>query len=186
MAKLLRYSSVFILLLSFLISCSQSQGAKQDNTVQAISAKKQTNLDSLPEPVGRVNDFEGLFTSEQISSLDSLLNTFETKTTIQIAIVTVDTTAVAKEKFEDFTLRLANDWGVGQKDKNNGILIGISRGYRKIRIQNGKGIEKLVSNAETQIIVNEFIPGFKEGDYYKGTLNGVTKFINLLNTKLKQ
>jgi uncharacterized protein len=95
-------------------------------------------------------------------------------TTIEIAIVTLDTSCTTAEAFNDLALHIANTWGVGKKDKNNGVTICISKGYRKIRICNGYGIEKLINDAETkQIVDSYFIAAFKKGDYYNGTLEGL-------------
>jgi uncharacterized protein len=69
------------------------------------------------------------------------------------------------------------------KRKNNGIVIGISRGYRKMRIQNGKGIESVLTDEETKKIIDtSFIPHFREGKYYEGTINGLK---NLMETLIK-
>lgn len=71
-----------------------------------------------------------------------------------------------------------------KKHKDNGVLIAISKGYRQIRIQNGNGIEKIITDNETkEIIDNFFIPDFKKGNYYDGTLKGLVELINLLKPK---
>ena len=89
---------------------------------------------------------------------------------------------VTKNNFDALTLKLANAWGVGQKDKNNGILIGISAGYKKMRIQNGRGIEKILSDSVTRVIVDSsFIPLFKKDHYFNGTLVGINAIIKKLN-----
>jgi len=61
------------------------------------------------------------------------------ESSIQIAIVTVDSTS--KKKFNDLALKIANQWGVGEKVKDNGILFAFSKLHRQIRIVNGYGIE---------------------------------------------
>ena len=144
----------------------------------AISAQK---IDSIPKPIGRVNDFEGIFTIEQSHVLDSMLISFEKKTTIQIAIITIDTSMMKKDELDAWTLKVLNSWGVGQKNQDNGILIGISRGYRRMRIQNGYGIEKILTDKETkQIIDNDFIPFFKKAEYFEGTVNGLNALMKKL------
>lgn len=81
-------------------------------------------------------------------------------------------------------MHIAQTWKIGKAEKDNGILIGISKGYRRIRIQNGNGIEKIITDEETKkIIENYFIPEFKKGEYYKGTLNGLREIINVLKSK---
>jgi len=142
----------------------------------------QTTKDtSIPKAIGYVNDFEKIYAPEEIETLDSLIADFDKRTTIQISIITIDTTMMKKEELDSWTLKVMKTWGVGRKDKNNGILIGISRGYRVIRIQNGYGIEKILSNQETkEIIDKDFIPFFKEAKYFEGTMNGLQALMKKL------
>lgn len=157
------------------------------NSTGQVKTKKQVHSywDSLPNPVGWVNDFEQLFTDKQKKYLDSIIEDFKRQTEIEIAIVTIDSSATATEQFDSLTLIIANKWGVGQAGKDNGILIGISKGHRRIRIQNGYGIEKLITDNETkQIIDKYFVPEFKKGNYYNGTRNGMMKLFDLLKFKL--
>jgi uncharacterized protein len=124
--------------------------------------------------LGWTSDFEHIFTKDQILVLDSIISKFEKETTTEIAIVTIDSSWTTKESFDSLTLAIFRNWGVGKKVKNNGILIGISTKLRKIRIQNGYGIETILSDAETKkIIDNTIIPEFKNGNYFEGTKNGL-------------
>ncbi len=137
--------------------------------------------DTIPRPVGYINDFEHLFTPGQIDTLDNLLHDYEQRTTIEIAVLTADTSLTMYGNFDFFTLKTMSAWRVGKKESNNGMLIGISRSFRKIRIQNGSGIEKVLSNADTKKIIDEsFIPFFKKGQYYEGLLNGLKTLMQRL------
>lgn len=132
----------------------------------------------LPKATGYVNDFTHLFTTQQTHTLDSIIGLQEQQTTNQIAIITIDTSMLGKCTVDEYTLAIANEWGVGVKGKNNGVLIGIAPGLRKMRIQNGDGIEKILSNERTQIIIDSFfIPEFKNGNYFQGTMNGLAELI---------
>ncbi|HSY61918.1 MAG TPA: TPM domain-containing protein, partial [Cytophaga sp.] len=142
-------------------------------------------LDSLPKPQGLINDYESLYTMDEERKLDSIIKRFKRTTGIEIVIITFDSNCVSKENFNSLTLRIANTWHIGQKGKDNGILIGISKGHQIMRIENGYGIEKLITDKETkEIIYTAFIPYFKKNSYYDGTFNGVLKLMDLLNTKL--
>ncbi len=135
--------------------------------------------DSIPPPVGWVN--EEIFTPEEERRLDSLIQDFENRTTVEIAIITIPKSTIEEGKFEELTLRIAQTWGVGKKETNNGILIGISTGYRRIRIQNGFGIEEQMSNEQTKQILDEiYIPNAKVGDYYTGTFNTIQAIKQIL------
>ncbi|MGZ8549436.1 MAG: TPM domain-containing protein, partial [Chitinophagaceae bacterium] len=84
------------------------------------------------------------------------------------------------------TLRIANTWGVGLKNKNNGIVIGISKGYRRMRIQNGYGIENVLTDEETkQIIETSFFPSYREAEYFDGTFQGLRSLMTILEKRYK-
>jgi hypothetical protein len=128
----------------------------------------------IPSPTGNVSDFENIYTETEARILDSLISDIEVECSIEIAVVTLDSVLTSLDDFDVYTLQLANDWGIGKKGENNGILIGISSSFRKMRIENGYGIEKRLSNQETKTIIDSlFIPEFKKGDYYEGTRNGL-------------
>jgi uncharacterized protein len=138
--------------------------------------------DKLPKPIGYVNDFENILTQKEEKELNKLITDYEKKTTVEIAIVTIPTSATSKEKFDDLSLYIAKSWGVGKKVKNNGILIAISNGYSKIRIQNGLGIEKIISDETTKKVIDEkMISSFKESNYFEGLKNGVIELIRILD-----
>ncbi|MFN6084536.1 MAG: TPM domain-containing protein, partial [Fluviicola sp.] len=114
--------------------------------------------------------------------MNKLITDYEKKTTVEIAIVSITTSSTSKEKFDDLSLYIAKSWGVGKKVKNNGILIAISNGYSKIRIQNGLGIEKIISDETTKKVIDEkMISSFKESNYFEGLKNGVIELIRILD-----
>jgi uncharacterized protein len=136
---------------------------------------------SLPEPKGNVNDFVSLFLPEQQNTLEAIIGNHEKKTGDQIAIITIDSAMLGKCSVEEYTFEIANYWGVGQKEKNNGIVIGIAPGLKKIRIENGYGIEKILTNDETKTIIDsDMIPEFKNAAYFEGTRKGLIAIIKKL------
>lgn len=131
----------------------------------------------FPEKKGYVNDFEGIFSNEQISELNKIIGQHEKATTNQIAVVSIKSFEPFESLF-DYSLKLANQWGVGQKDKNNGITIVFGKQIRQIRIQVGYGLEKKLKDEEAKrIIDNVVIPEFKKGDYFAGIRNGIAEVI---------
>jgi uncharacterized protein len=166
-------------------SCQSQDTSKKITPTRLNISKERSDSLALHVPPARdyVNDFAALFTPSEIMTLDSVISAYEEATTVEIAVATVDSTMVKNEDFEDYTLVMLRMWGVGKKDKNNGILIAISPDLRRMRIQNGYGIENILTDAETKnIIDNSFIPKFKEGKYFEGTRDGIIVIIS----KLKQ
>lgn len=126
------------------------------------------------KPYGWVNDFTNLFTPAQQTELDSLITAFEKTTTVEMAIVTIDSTATGRKGFDDYIIRLHNLWGVGKKEVNNGLVIGICPSYKRIRISTGTGIMQQLTDQETKAIIDNIIlPQYRLGDYFNGTKLGL-------------
>lgn len=124
--------------------------------------------------LGWTSDFENSFTSNQIIELDSIISSFENETTNEIAVVTIESSSTTKDEFDNLILTILNNWGVGKKGINNGIVIGISTGLRQIRISNGYGIEAKLSDAETKKIIDDMIlPEFRNGKFFEGIKSGL-------------
>lgn len=136
---------------------------------------------SFPKPVGFVNDFENLLSIEEVTKLENLLITYEKQTTNEIVVVTISETGNETD-FNTYALDLANNWAVGKKGKDNGLVIVISNKLRSIRICTGTGIENILTNEICETILQEnMISNFKNGEIY----NGIESGINALIEKLK-
>lgn len=152
-----------------------------------VSQYREIFWNNLPKRVNWTTDYEGILSNAEEEKLNNLISNFEKETSIEIAIVTIDTIKVSKENFDDLSLHIAKNWTVGKKGKDNGVLIGFSKEYRKIRIELGDGTIKVLSEKETkEIIENNFIPEFLKGRYYQGLLNGTMKLMEVLRMKIKQ
>ena len=136
---------------------------------------------NIPAPGGYVSDFEKLLSDRQKKHLDSAILAFEKATTGQISIVTIDTPMVARKNFDDYVFQIANAWGVGHKGKDNGVIVGISKGYRMMRIDVGVGFENRLSDQDCKMIIDTaFIPSFKKGLYFDGISRGLQAIIKKL------
>lgn len=186
MSSIRLYFQVLILFFAFSMKAQTTDSLKLESKKSvSLESYRQVFWDNLPKPHNWTNDYENLFSKEEEIKLNQIISDFEKETTVEIAIVTIDTFKVSKEKFEDLSLHIARTWGVGKKEKSNGILIAISKGYLKIRIQNGDGIVLFLSDDETaKIIRNDIIPYFKKEDYFEGTKAGILKLIELLRKRL--
>jgi len=134
----------------------------------------------FPIPVGLINDFDNILSDEQESTLLNLVKQHEAETNNQIAIVTL-TSIQDYDGLESYSLDLANNWGVGQKNKDNGVLIAIYMKDRRIWIQNGNGIMAKLTDDETLNIIEKIIvPEFKKDDFFTGFHKGVEAIIEEL------
>jgi len=131
----------------------------------------------FPEPIGYVNDFEKLFTESQIKELTEIIVNHANETTNQIAVVTIDNYQPYETLFQ-YSYELAETWGVGQKDKDNGVVIVFGKKIREIRIMTGYGVENLLKDEEAKFIIDStIIPEFKKGDYFLGIKKGLLEII---------
>ncbi|MDP4210741.1 MAG: TPM domain-containing protein [Bacteroidota bacterium] len=144
----------------------------------------QNDIPARPEPPRLVNDMAGLLSAEEQTALERKLVTYYDSTSTQIAIVVVK--SLNGYDINDMAVRIGQKWGVGQKGKNNGIVIlikpKINNENGKVCIVNGYGVEALVTDAlSKRIIENEITPAFREGQYYQG----LNKATNVLFSLLK-
>ncbi len=127
----------------------------------------------FPRSQGHVNDFAHMFSSHTTEILESRLVDFEKTTTNQIAVVTVET--LNGRDIEGYANQLFREWGIGQKDKNNGVLILFAKNDRKSRIEVGRGLEGVLPDAICKTILDRNVrPDFRNGRFDQGVTNAVT------------
>jgi uncharacterized protein len=135
-----------------------------------------------PVPPRLVNDFAGILNKDEINTLEQKLVAFNDSTSTQIAIVTVPT-LMGYDK-ADYTQRLAEKWGIGQKGLNNGVLILVKpklpESDGQVFIAQGYGLEGVIPDITcAQIIDNDILPAFRSNDYYGGLSNSVNTLMSL-------
>jgi uncharacterized protein len=128
---------------------------------------RESILTKIPTPKSLVSDYVGILNQSQMDSLELLLVNYDNQFAIQIAVVTIY--PFMYENIESFSTNLFNKWGVGNKETNYGILFIYDFIGRKIRIENGYGIEKIYTDKETVAIIDKEIkPRFREAKYFEG------------------
>ena len=153
-------------------------------TPKQLHTYRQNLWDTLPAAIGWVNDFEDLFTEDQERFLEKTLEHFEKTTSIEIAIVTVDSNMVASDKFNEYTYRMMKIWGIGKISKSNGILICICKDYKRICVTTDFGIDRfMTANEKDKMISRDFIPYFAKNDYYDGTSSGLTALLSKITKR---
>jgi uncharacterized protein len=122
---------------------------------------------NFPQLTGRIVDQANLLSEQQQTRLTSLLAQHEEKTSNQIVIVTL--LSLQDHDIADYGVQLGRYWGIGQKDKNNGVLFIIAPEQRKVRIEVGYGLEGALTDVLSQHIIQaEIIPHFRDDDFAKG------------------
>ena len=131
---------------------------------------------ALPEPVGYVNDFADVLSSEFEENLETKLASFSAQQGPEIAVVTIK--SLEEDIIENYAEELFNQWGIGKKGEDNGVLFLAAIDDRKMRIEVGYGAEANLNDAKAgRIIRNTVTPEFKEEDYEAGIAKGTEEII---------
>ncbi|GAB3575931.1 TPM domain-containing protein [Hymenobacter daeguensis] len=149
----------------------------------ALSSAAQ-NIPPRPDPPHLVNDLAGMMQAGEAAQLERKLVAYNDSTSSQIAVVTVPT--LDGDDIADYAQQLYEKWGIGQKGKNNGILVLVAQQEHTARIQTGYGLEGAVPDAiAKRIISNTLVPAFRQNQYYAGLDRATDQLILLAKGEYK-
>jgi uncharacterized protein len=125
-----------------------------------------------------VNDYARMLAPDQVRALNNKLYSYWDSTSTEIVIVIEDD--LGDDELFEYSQKLAQGWGIGQKGKNNGLLIYVAKEERAIRIHVGYGLEGAIPDFIAGRVIDNIIkPEFKTGQYGKGLNDGVDALIAL-------
>ncbi len=134
------------------------------------------NIEKKPNPPRAVNDFGNMLEPFQRDALEQKLDAYNDSTSSAIVIITVPN--LDGYDIAEVSLKYLRDWGIGTKDKNNGVVILVSKNDHKARIETGYGMEGVLPDITAKEIIDDrMIPAFKQDDYYRGFDNAVDAII---------
>ncbi|MCX6350847.1 MAG: TPM domain-containing protein [Bacteroidetes bacterium] len=138
-----------------------------------------TEAKEIPsKPTKLVSDMAGILSADEKATLENKLVQFDDSTGNQIAICIEK--SIEDEDLNDYVNRLYIKWGIGQKKKDNGVLIYVALNDKKVRIEVGYGLEAVVTDAASFSIIRDYIkPNFKQGKYYQGLDEATTVLMKL-------
>ncbi|MGV3628065.1 MAG: TPM domain-containing protein [Betaproteobacteria bacterium] len=135
---------------------------------------------AVPPLKARVTDLTGTLSAERIAELDRQLAAFEAKKGAQIAVLMVPT--VQPETVEQYAVRAFEQWKLGRKGVDDGVLLVIAKSDRKLRIEVGYGLEGALTDATSKrIISDDIVPQFKRGDFTAGVVAGVSRIMAVID-----
>jgi uncharacterized protein len=141
-----------------------------------LQAAYSQKIEPKPVPPVAVNDFGNMLEPFQRQALEQKIRNYNDSTSSAIVIITVPD--LQGYDIAEVALKYLRDWGIGTKEKNNGVLILVSKADRKARIETGYGMEGVLPDIlAKQIIDDRMIPFFKQNDYYRGFDNTVDAII---------
>ncbi|MTI21550.1 YgcG family protein [Fulvivirga sp. RKSG066] len=134
---------------------------------------------SIPPLNARVIDKTGTLSNSQTNAIEATLSQFEQTKGGQIVVLMIPSTS--SEAIEQYSIRVVEEWKIGRKGVDDGILLLIAKNDRKIRIEVGYGLEGAVPDAYASRVINQIIkPEFRSGDFYHGITKGLDAIIGLV------
>ena len=135
----------------------------------------------FPALTGRIVDQAGVLSSAAREALEPKLADLESRSGIQLVVVTV--ASLQGQEIEPYANELFRNWKIGEKTKNNGVLLVVAPKERRVRIEVGYGLEGTLTDALSKVIIaNAMAPRFKTSDFDGGISRGVDDIITVLTT----
>jgi uncharacterized protein len=136
---------------------------------------------TFPTLTGRIVDQAGIIPADKQAAIEPKLRDLEDKSGIQLVVATVK--SLEGQEIEPYANQLFREWKLGEKQKNNGVLLLVAPNERKVRIEVGYGLEGTLTDALSKVIItNAIAPRFKAGDFGDGVSRGVDDIITALTT----
>jgi uncharacterized protein len=139
---------------------------------------------TFPALTGRVVDDAGVLSADAQTRLTAMSAALEQKTTDQLVVVTVK--SLQGNSIDQYGYQLGRHWGIGQKGKDNGVLLTIAPNDHAVRIDPGYGLEGQLTDAQSKLITENIMkPAFRRGDYDGGALAGAAAILQVLGVETK-
>ncbi len=143
------------------------------------SVKVQTPADTFQfhKAYAWVNDFDSILTDMEEGKLDAVCKNYEKATTNQLVVATIGSFK-PYSNIADYSTDMFNEWKIGTKEKNNGVLIVLCKDCHEVRITTGYGAEKILTTEICDLIVDPLMLSYFEKDkYYEGLKAGIDEII---------
>jgi|SRR5690554_3256433 len=167
------FRTILVILILTFFSCKT---AKVESEIK--EPKSEITVSEFPKQIGLVNDFAKIFTEEQRAQLTKFLNYYKETSFREIAVITIDSIPENIE-FEQYAIKLSDDWKVGKDYDGNGLTVVLSVKLKGLRISTTDKTRYYYLSDEfcKKVIDENMIPEFKKGNYYDGLLLGLNELI---------
>ncbi|WP_378187528.1 TPM domain-containing protein [Aquimarina sp. W85] len=166
------FRNIIIILILTFFSCKT---AKVETKTE--QPKTEINASEFPQQIGFINDFEKIFTEDDIKFLENALLYYKDNSNREIAIITIESVPENME-FDQYAIRMSGNWNVGKNNDGNGLTVVLSKKLRKVRISTTEKTRNYLTDEFCQKVIDEnMIPEFKKGNYNDGILLGINELI---------
>lgn len=138
-------------------------------------AQSAAGLPPRPTPFRFITDEAQLLSSTDAQTLETGLRRYADQNGTQIVVVTVP--SLGGQSAADYARALGTSWGIGQRDKNNGVVVLLSKQERALSIQAGSGLRSRLTPEVTSRVINQMTPRFKQGNYFAGLRQGLNSLM---------
>lgn len=167
-----------LIVVAILIALGAGIASTAMNKSESVTTHQVVQEAVLPEATGYVVDQSNILSASTKEKIESTLKSLDS--VAQVAVVTIKTTQPLDEK--QYAIKLAEKWKPGYKGKDNGIIFLIVTEDRKLRIEVGRGLESVITDANAGRILDEaVVPFLKNGDWDGGILSGVNAIAKEVN-----
>ncbi len=172
---------LFIILTLSFISCKDVAQKTETNKAITETVSSEVEKISVPKLIGVINDYGQLFSKSEQTELTKILQDYETATTRQIVVVTVDDISPYKD-IQKYATYLGQSWQIGTAEENNGLVIVVCKPCQQVGIATGTGTELILTDDICKKVIDKtMIPEFKQEEFYTGIKNGVIELIKKWN-----
>jgi uncharacterized protein len=163
-----------------LVSCAAAVLLSTASVAWAVAWDVQKDgLRPVPPLASPVTDLTGTLSASERQALDNKLREWEARTTNQLVVLIVPTTA--PESIEDYSLRVAEAWKIGQKGHDNGAVFLVAKDDKRMRIEVGYGFEGVLTDVTSRRIIGDTVaPYFKQGQFAAGINAGVDRIMSVV------
>ena len=144
-----------------------------------LAALSPSLAQEFPALTGRVVDQADVLPAADEADMTAMLEAHEQKTTNQVVVATV--ASLGGDSIEEYGVALGRAWGIGQAEKDNGVILLVAPTEREVRIEVGYGLEGELTDAITKLIIEgSILPRFRAGDLPGGVRRGVEDVLSVL------
>ncbi len=147
--------------------------------VSLVISTKTIDASDYPSPEGHINDFANIITESTELDIENTLKSYEANSSHEIAVVTLE--SLDQDVIENVAVAIFEQWGIGKKNQDNGVLLLIAPNERELRIEVGYGLEPVLTDSRAGTIIRtQITPEFKNNDYDAGITKGVSAILTVL------
>lgn len=135
---------------------------------------------AVPKLEARVTDLTGTLTAAEQAELEQQLRAFEQRKGAQIALLMIPTTQ--PESIEQYSIRVVDAWKLGREKPDDGVLLLVAKQDRAMRIEVGRGLEGVLTDAQSKRVIAETItPLFRQSDFFGGVRAGLQQIMSIVD-----